>query len=244
MSIPLEGVRIRSAPVRGGVPDADAGELAIAGLARVSTCDWPGRIVATVFLQGCPWRCGYCHNPELLSPTVAGKVPWSRVRALLDRRRGLLDGVVFSGGEPTRQRALAAAMAEVRDLGFAVGLHTAGAHPARLATVLPLTDWVGLDIKGLPEEYPAVTGVRASAAKASEALALVLGAGVDHEVRITVDPGIHTDDGVRRLVERLRRSGVVSIALQEVRPAHGAPAPPLAVLLAPPEGVVVRRAAG
>ena len=127
------------------LPGADS--LAIAGLVPLSTCDWPGKLVATVFLQGCPWQCTYCHNPDLISPRTPGQVPFERVRELLAKRRGLLDGVVFSGGEPTRQRALGSAMREVRELGFGVGLHTGGSYPARLREVIGLVDWVGIDIK-------------------------------------------------------------------------------------------------
>ncbi|MFT4109869.1 anaerobic ribonucleoside-triphosphate reductase activating protein [Propionicimonas sp.] len=213
---------------------------AIAGLSRLSTCDWPGRIVATVFLQGCPWRCSYCHNPELLSPSTPGRVPWQDVLGLLARRRGLLDGVVFSGGEPTRQDGLPDAVREVRDLGFGAGLHTAGAYPRRLETLLPLLDWVGLDIKGLRAEYPAVTGVAASADRAFASLRLVLAAGVEHEVRITVDPCLHTDHGVRRLVEDLRGAGACRVVLQQVRPLDGRTGRVLPVLLSPPDGVAVR----
>jgi pyruvate formate lyase activating enzyme len=191
--------------------------LTIAGLTRLSTCDWPGRLVATVFLQGCPWRCGYCHNPGLLDPTTPGQVPWQDVRDLLLRRQGMLDGVVFSGGEPTRQDGLVAAVHEVAELGYAVGLHTAGAYPRRLAEVLPLCEWVGLDIKALPGLYAAVTGVRTSGVKAYESLRIVLDSGVDHEVRITVDPSLHSREHVETLVSRLRDAGVRSVALQQAR---------------------------
>lgn len=193
----------------------------VAGLTSLSTCDWPGRLVATVFLQGCPWRCTYCHNPAILDPTAPGQVPWQRVLDLLHRRRGLLDGLVFSGGEPTRQPGLAAAMREVRALGFGVGLHTGGAYPARLADLLPLVDWVGLDIKALPDDYHRITGVGASGAKAFASLDLLVASGIEHEIRITVDPAVHTASHVERLVERLRGAGAQAVVLQEAR-AQGA----------------------
>ena len=197
--------------------------LTIAGLTRLSSCDWPGRLVATVFLQGCPWRCTYCHNPDLLDPAAPTSVRWAEVRDLLLKRQGLLDGLVFSGGEPTRQEGLAAAVQEVRELGFGVGLHTAGAYPRRLAEVLPWLDWVGLDIKALPAQYSAITGVAASAVKAYESLRLVLESGVDYEVRTTVDPTVHTADDIRTLVRRLREAGVRRIVLQESRPLGARP---------------------
>ncbi|MFT3876449.1 MAG: anaerobic ribonucleoside-triphosphate reductase activating protein [Propioniciclava sp.] len=226
-------------------PDA----LAIAGLTRMSSCDWPGKLVATLFLQGCPWRCGYCHNRDLLDPATPGVVTWGEVRSLLARRRGLLDGVVFSGGEPTRQDALVAAASQVRDQGFGVGLHTAGAYPRKLARLLPLLDWIGLDIKALPARYGAITGVEASGAKAAESLALVVASGVDHEVRITVDPDIHDLAHVTDLVAWVRAAGARRIVLQQAR-ADGASAAFAArlggrvladVVPKVPDGVLVRR---
>lgn len=203
------------------MPEAD--ELVVGGLAPMSTCDWPGRLVATVFCQGCPWDCAYCHNPDLIDSRRAGRVPWSHVRGLLDRRRGLLDGVVFSGGEPTRQPALLPAVREVREAGFAVGLHTSGAYPTRLAEVLPLVDWVGLDVKGPAARYDAVTRVAAAADRAFVSLRLVLEAGVALQVRTTVDPTVLTPDDVAELRETLRAMGVTDHVLQEVRTTGARP---------------------
>lgn len=222
--------------------------LTVAGLTPLSSCDWPGRLVATVFLQGCPWRCTYCHNPALLDPTAPGQVPWQQVCDLLGRRRGLLDGVVFSGGEPTRQPGLPAAMREVRALGHGVGLHTGGAYPTRLAALLPLVDWVGLDIKALPEDYHRITGVGASGVKAFASLELLVASGVDHEVRITVDPTVHTAEDLHRLVAGVRAAGARQVVLQETRAEGTRPwyAEALAgrrlrdVIDPVPEGAVVR----
>ena len=194
-----------------------ASGLAVAGLTPLSTCDWPGQLVATVFLQGCPLACTYCHNPSLIDPRVPGTVEWEEVVDLLRRRRGLLDGVVFSGGEPTRQHGLRAAMLEVRELGYRVGLHTAGVYPNRLEQVLDLVDWVGLDIKSVPRLYAAQTGVDAWA-KALASLRLVQGAGVSVQVRTTVDPTIQAADDVTELTELLAGLGVDEHVLQEVRP--------------------------
>lgn len=227
----------------GAAPGTDAPavhhDLQIAGLTRLSTCDWPGRIVATVFLQGCPWRCRYCHNPELLDPLSPGVVPWTEVTDLLVRRRGLLDGLVFSGGEPTRQSGVLAAAEQARDLGFAVGLHTSGAYPLRLAAVLPFVDWVGLDVKAQWGEYPSLTGVRASGRAAAQSLDLLIASQVDFEVRITIDPDFHTVPGVLELIDDLRSTtGVPRIVLQQVTGGVGGP---LELLDHPPDGVVVRR---
>ena len=118
-------------------------------------------------------------------------VAWSALEDLLARRRGLLDGVVFSGGEATRQIALGAAMARVRELGFGVGLHTAGPYPRRLEELLGagLVDWVGIDVKATPGNYEAVAGRSGAGERAWESLGIVLAhPEVDHEVRLTVYP--------------------------------------------------------
>lgn len=162
-------------------------ELAISGLVRHSTCDWPGELVAVLFTQGCPWSCRYCHNPDLI-PARSGTLPWSEVRAFLDSRRGLLDGVVISGGEPTLQAALPAVLAEIRAMGFRTGLHSAGPYPERLARVLPLLDWVGFDVKAPFADYPRITGVPGSGLRAQESLRLLQESGVAHALRTTVHP--------------------------------------------------------
>jgi pyruvate formate lyase activating enzyme len=152
--------------------------LRVGGLTRCSATDFPGRLAAVVFCQGCAWRCGYCHNPHLLPRRGGEEIAWRDVLAFLTRRRGLLDAVVFSGGEPTLQAGLAQAMREVKALGFLVGLHTAGIVPRRLAEVLPLVDWVAMDVKASFEEHEAVTGTRGSASRARASMQLLRKSGI------------------------------------------------------------------
>src|SRR5689334_15533531 len=111
--------------------------LRIGGLTPLSTTDYPGQLAAVVFCQGCPWRCSYCHNPHLLSARAKHALGWDDVAAFLSRRRGLLDAVVFSGGEPLAQAALPDAMRQTKAMGYRIGLHTGGAYPPRLVAVLP-----------------------------------------------------------------------------------------------------------
>ncbi|WP_232009947.1 anaerobic ribonucleoside-triphosphate reductase activating protein [Actinomyces howellii] len=194
----------------------------MAGLVPLSTVDWPGRLVATVFCQGCPWNCFYCHNRALIPTRVPGLVDWWEVRDLLARRRGLLDGVVFTGGEALRQDALADAAAEVRAEGFAVGVHTAGCFPGRLRDLVArgLLDWVGLDLKALPEHYEAVVGAPGGA-KAWQALDVLVDArargGPAFEVRTTVVPGDVTAADALEVARRAHAAGARSFALQQAR---------------------------
>lgn len=201
-------------------PLSDRPELRVGGLTPLTTLDFPGELAAVVFCQGCAWRCRYCHNTHLLPTRTQPQVPWAEVRGFLERRQGLLDAVVFSGGEPTLQSALGPAMNEVRALGFKVGLHTAGAYPTRLRRLIALLDWVGLDIKGLPEDYPAITGVAGSGRSAWASLRLLLDAGLPLQVRTTPLPGLDSPEDLAELRERLLGLGVREHLIQRCRTGH------------------------
>jgi pyruvate formate lyase activating enzyme len=156
----------------------------------MTTLDFPGELSAVIFCQGCPWRCRYCHNSELIPRRGKTSIPWSEVIEFLQKRRGLLDAVVFSGGEPTLQRALPSAISQVKAIGYKIGLHTGGPYPERLKEILPYLDWVGLDIKAMEENYAEVTGVKDSGKKAWESAKILIESGVAHEIRTTVHPAL------------------------------------------------------
>jgi pyruvate formate lyase activating enzyme len=191
--------------------------LRVGGLTPLSTTDWPGMLAAVVFCQGCPWRCGYCHNPDLIPPRGEHEIPWEDVIAFLRRRQGLLDGVVFSGGEPTLQRDLVEAMREVRAFGFKIGLHSGGAYPDKLAAVLPLVDWVGLDIKAPFDAYARITAAAGSGERACESLELMLASGVEHEIRTTIHPALLADAEVEEIARELSTRGVKRYVIQQFR---------------------------
>jgi pyruvate formate lyase activating enzyme len=195
----------------------NAEQLRIGGLTPLTSVDYPGELAAVMYCRGCSWRCPYCHNADLQNRDGPSEPTWPEVLNFLQRRRGLVDAVVFSGGEPTAQRALAAAMAEVRAMGFKVGLHTGGPYPERLVQLLPLVDWVGLDIKALAEDYPRVTGVPGSGEQAWRSLQRLLDAGVDLEVRTTPMPGMDDPAYLDRLSARLAETGVGCWVLQQCR---------------------------
>jgi pyruvate formate lyase activating enzyme len=193
-----------------------AGALRVGGLVPFTATDFPGKFAAAVFVQGCPWRCGYCHNPHL-QPRKRGALDWGDVTALLARRAGLLDGVVFSGGEPTIDPALPDAIAAVRAMGLAVGLHTACIYPRRLAAVLPMLDWVGFDIKAPFKAYRRITGIDNSGDPARACLDAIIASGVAHECRTTLHPALLGEDEVEALAETLAAAGVRNYALQTFR---------------------------
>ena len=145
-------------------------------------------------------------------------ITWDEVLRFLRKRRGLLDAVVFSGGEATLQKALPAAMRKVRELGFKVGLHSAGIKPASFKRVLPLCDWVGFDVKALEEEAELITGVTGSGQANWNSLEALLESGVDYECRTTVHWQLFDCQRLQRLAERLAALGVQRFVVQLARP--------------------------
>jgi len=202
--------------------------LSIGGIQPFSSLDFPGRLAAVIFCQGCPWDCPYCHNPHLrlfASERGSSQPGWADALTLLEARRGLLDAVVFSGGEPLAQPELAAAMQEVRALGYAVGLHTAGVNPLALDRVLPYCDWVGFDVKATAADYLAASGRKAGAVVAAS-LAALIASGVEHEVRTTVDPRLFDQATLLQLAGELAAAGVRRWRLQSCRGLPGDVPPP------------------
>ena len=192
--------------------------LLIGGITPFSTVDWPGKLACVAFLAGCPWRCPYCQNYELQSPDAATATD-EDLFALLEQRRGLLDGVVFSGGEPLAQEAVIDAARRARELGFLVGVHTCGAYPERLRQILPYADWVGLDVKAPWDAYDLITRAPDSGRRALESLELILAAGVDLETRTTWHPALLSPTDIAAIARDLAARGVMSWSVQAYRAA-------------------------
>ena len=191
--------------------------LRVGGMVPLTTIDYPGQLACVLFCQGCAWRCRYCHNPQLIPPRGTDEVDWRRVLAFLQRRQDLLDAVVFSGGEPTLQDSLRGAMDEVREMGFRIGLHSAGIKPTAFARALDGADWVGFDVKALPEDCQAITGVEGSGTANWRSLEHLLASGVDYECRTTVHWHLFEPQRLLLLAQRLSALGVKRFAVQLVR---------------------------
>jgi len=216
--------------------------LRVGGLTPLSATDYPGELAAVVYCQGCPWRCGYCHNPHLLPRRTAGGIAWSEVLGFLRRRRGLLDALVFSGGEPTAQPGLVLAMREAKALGYRIGLHSAGIYPRRFSEVLPLVDWVGFDAKApFDAAYERITGVRASGEAALASARALLASGVDCEFRTTWHAGFLSPAELERLSATLAGLGVRRYALQEFRASDGVAFRPEGIPVAADVDALARR---
>jgi len=181
--------------------------LKVGGLTRCTTIDYPGELAAVIFCRGCPWRCAYCHNRHLISEQADTTIRWEEIIKFLQRRRGLLDAVVFSGGEPTMQPGLHGAIQTVKGLGYKVGLHTAGAFPRVIEQALPLTDWVGMDIKAPFGEYERITGIPGSGEAARTSSELVRQSGVRHQFRTTLDPFLQKERRIESMQQMVASWG-------------------------------------
>lgn len=189
--------------------------LAVGGVQWCSTVDFPDRLSAVIFCQGCSLRCAYCQNPDLIAPGP-GRFDWAEILDQLARRRGFLDAVVFSGGEPLMQSALETAIRDVRALGFAVGIHTAGLVPGRFDRIAGDLDWVGLDIKTTQARYRALSGSTKAHRAAWQVHARLVERGISHEVRTTIWPAQVDSSDVRDIADRACRAGTRHFALQQV----------------------------
>lgn len=198
------------------------GELVIGGVETFSTVDFPGKLAAVVFMQGCPWRCPFCYNSALQEIGRQSGFLWPKFVEFLQKRRGVLDAVVFSGGEPLVQDGLAAAMDEVRALGFEIGLHTGGYRPQHLQKILPRVDWVGFDIKApfAKERYGSVTGPD-HLHNVLQSLDMLIASGRDFECRTTCDPRLLNIEDIYTMADELKKKGVKKYFLQKYRPIEG-----------------------
>ena len=167
----------------------------IAGLQKMTLLDYPGKVACTVFLQGCNFRCPFCHNSGLLGRAEQPRIPQEELLAFLQKRQGLLDGVCITGGEPTLHKALPDLIGEIRALGFAVKLDTNGYRPEILKQLVRdgLLDYVAMDIKNCPARYGETAGLpNIDLSKIEESMAFLMTGDLDYEFRTTVTAEFHT----------------------------------------------------
>ena len=167
----------------------------VQGYQKLTLLDFPGRTACTVFTGGCNLRCPFCHNAGLVRTPLAGPNLTDEVLEYLQKRKGILDGVCVTGGEPLLQPDLEDFLRKVKEIGYAVKLDTNGMLPQRLAGVLAtkLVDYVAMDIKSSPDGYAAATGTDADVSAVSDSLSILRDSGIPFELRTTAVRGIHTE---------------------------------------------------
>ena len=168
--------------------------MKIQGLQKMTLLDFPGRVACTVFLGGCDFRCPFCHNGELLDGTAPAVMDDRELLRFLRGRRGLLDGVAITGGEPLLRKDLPDLLRAIRDLGFGVKVDTNGNHPEALEGLLRegLVDYVAMDVKNSPEKYALTAGLPSlDLAPIRRSVALLMDSAIPYEFRTTVVDELH-----------------------------------------------------
>ncbi len=161
--------------------------MRLGGLHKSSMIDYPGAVSAVLFLSGCNFCCPYCHNPSLARGACEETLSEQDFLNFLKKRRGFLDAVVVSGGEPTLAEELPDLCRRIREMGFDVKLDTNGSRPQMLRRLLQdgLLNYVAMDLKTLPRRYDALCAETDIQVKVEESIALLRSSGIDHEFRTT-----------------------------------------------------------
>ena len=184
--------------------------MKISGLQKLTLLDYPGTMACTVFLNGCNFRCPFCHNSELLEANVEPVMTEEALLAFLRKRRGILEGVCITGGEPTIHPQLPDLLRRVKDLGYKVKLDTNGYRPEVLRAVIAdgLVDYVAMDIKNDPENYGITVGLaQPDLQRIEESIRILLEDTVDYEFRTTLVLPLHSEESVAAMGQWLLQVG-------------------------------------
>lgn len=194
-------------------------DVPIAGIQPFTTIDFPGKIAAVFFTQGCPWHCRYCHNADL---RLAGpmndesRVPRDSIESFLSSRTEFLEGIVVSGGEPTIHTSLPYLLSSIKEYGYDTALHTNGDNPEMLGSILRqgLVDYVAMDVKAPPAEYDRITRCTNTGISATRSISKILSSKVDYEFRTTYHPSLLTEEELMDTVHAVYNAGARKYYIQ------------------------------
>lgn len=201
----------------------------IGGLQKMTVIDYPGKISATVFLIGCNFKCGFCHNSELACPDLASgssQIPEDDFFKFLNKRKELLEGICITGGEPTINFDLPEFIKKIKEKGFLVKLDTNGSNPEMLEILIKdkLIDFIAMDIKTSLDKYEQVYPVKSREAgsrrggifnRVKKSVEIIKNSGIDYEFRTTVVPGLVENSDIEKIGKWLK--GVKKFVLQQFR---------------------------
>ncbi len=182
--------------------------MKIFGLQKLSLLDFPGKTACTVFTGGCNWRCPFCHNSALVTDlNTVETIDEEEFFAFLKKRKGILDGVAITGGEPLMQPDIIEFIKDIRALGYPIKLDTNGSYPEKLKEVvnLGLVDYVAMDIKNSPESYAETVGINnLDLTAVRESAAFLMSGAVDYEFRTTVVKEFHSAEDFYSIAEWIK----------------------------------------
>lgn len=184
----------------------------IQGIQKLTLLDYPGKMACVLFTAGCNLRCPFCHNSRLVvNPEKESEYGEEEILAFLEKRQGILDGVVITGGEPLLQKDISDFIVKIRELGYSVKLDTNGTFPEKLRELIDkgLVDYVAMDIKNSPELYAETVGVTGfDISRIKESISILLEGKVDYEFRTTVVREFHSVfgmDNIGKLIKGAKR---------------------------------------
>lgn len=198
--------------------------MTIAGLQKLTLLDFPGKTACTVFLNGCNFRCPFCHNFQLAKGMAEPLMGEEELLCFLESRKGLLDGVCFTGGEPLMQKELPALIRKIKEMGYAVKLDTNGCFPDRLKGLIEegLLDYVAMDVKNTLARYGETVGfLKLETAQIEKSIALLKEGRVDYEFRTTVVKEFHGEKELSEIAHLLQ--GAKRYFLQQFKPSEQVP---------------------
>jgi pyruvate formate lyase activating enzyme len=181
--------------------------MQISGLQKLTLIDYPGKIACTVFLYGCNFKCGFCHNPELvLSNGEKEAYHEKNILNFLDKRKKYLDGVCVTGGEPLINPELKDFLNKIKEKNFLVKVDTNGSYPDHLKELIQnnVVDYISMDIKSDKDSYDILAGVDVDIGKIEESIKKIVNSGKDYELRTTVIRGYHDPDKIKKIGEWIK----------------------------------------
>lgn len=180
--------------------------MLISGLQKTTLIDYPGKIACTIFLFGCNFKCGFCHNPELVLKNTNPEIDEKEILKFLEKRKGKLEGVCVTGGEPLLSLEKEF-LKKIKSLGYKIKLDTNGSFPNKLKDLIEekLIDYIAMDIKSSKENYSKTTASKINIKKIEESIKLIHSSGLDYEFRTTIVPGIHDEEEEIKIAEWLNQ---------------------------------------
>lgn len=173
------------------------------GIQKLTLLDYPNKVACTLFTYGCDFRCPFCHNALLVTKDRPREIPREEIFGYLDKRKGVLDGVCVTGGEPLMQDGVAEFLSEVKKRGLSVKLDTNGSFPDRLISLAGdgLVDYVAMDVKNSKERYAETAGAAVDIAAIEKSVAFLMNGKVDYEFRTTAVKGLHDENSMKSLAK-------------------------------------------
>lgn len=205
--------------------------MVIHGLQKMTLLDFPGKVACTIFLGWCDFRCPFCHNWELIDGSAPAELDDEKLLDFLKKRRGLLEGVAITGGEPMLNKDLPELMRKIRELGYPVKVDTNGNHPEMLRRVIDekLVDYIAMDVKNSRERYAQTIGLEEfDTSNVEKSIGIIMGSGIEYEFRTTVVEQLHDNDsfkGIGTLIEGADRYFLQKFTDRDTVPFEGLSAP-------------------